>query len=150
MKSIPVFVGLLLLAGCGARTPPADENQAAATQREHPATTPARSAVTGPVGPSGLRTQYQQCVDAAAGVVPDTQQCIGDEFEYQQQRLAAVLKRRLGEPGSSTTAAEQAAWRTATDTRCAWNAEEEGQGQRLEANACELEAIAARADQLSR
>ena len=148
MKSTLVFVGLLV-AGCSVDAPSVSEHRAPVPQTELPTSIETQASVLGPSIPSGLRPQYQRCVDAAAGVVPDTQECIGVEFTYLEGRLAAALKRRLRGPESNATAKEQAAWRKTTDERCAWNAEEEGQGQRLEANACELEAIAARADQLS-
>ncbi|GAB6194830.1 lysozyme inhibitor LprI family protein [Lysobacter xanthus] len=140
---------LALLVGCSA-TEPSASLHGADTPR-NAASTGAReeSAPTDRSGPTRLRPQYQQCVDAAAGVVPDTQVCIGTEFTYQEQRLKAALNRKLREGDAASTSAAQAAWRKATDTRCSWNAAEEGQGQRLEANACELEAISARADELS-
>ncbi|AXK72832.1 DUF1311 domain-containing protein [Lysobacter sp. TY2-98] len=150
MKRTIFFVGLALLAGCSAATPPTSQVTPAPAQSG-----PSHTAATPPTPPSsgetlGLRPDYQKCVDDAAGVVPDTQACIGREFTYQEQRLQSALDRKLATSDAAATRAAQATWRKATDARCSWNAAEEGQGQRLEANACELEAMAARADELSR
>lgn len=150
MTRATLFVGLLLLVGCSAATPPAHERNAAATQHEPAHVAADQPAANAPAAVLGLRPEYQRCVDTAAGAVPDTQACIGEEFTYQEERLKAALNRKHDRADSIGTAAAQAQWRKATDTRCVWNAAEEGQGQRLEANACELEAIAARADELSR
>lgn len=149
MKCTAISAVLLLVAGCSAATPPANNRNAAAHQPA-PENASSRNATSEPAAPLGLRPEYQRCVDNAAGVVPDTQACIGVEFTYQEERLRAALDRKMHQADSGETSVAQAAWRKATDARCTWNAAEEGQGQRLEANACELEAIAARADELSK
>ncbi|MGY3266840.1 lysozyme inhibitor LprI family protein [Lysobacter sp. HA35] len=153
MKRTLFFLGLAMLAGCNAATPPDRQPPAAPVSSEAPRATvePAPSRESTAV--LGLRPQYQKCVDDAAGVVPDTQACIGTEFTYQEQRLKSALERKLHGADAAdamATSDAQDAWRKAIDARCTWNGAEEGQGQRIEANACELEAIAARADELSR
>lgn len=148
MKRTMFSAGLVLLVGCNAATPPSHDVAPAHVQ--HPQASAPPVSASQPVAPLGLRPEYQKCVDDAAGVVPDTQDCIGTEFTYQEQRMKSALERKLQQPDAAAVSAAQAAWRKATDARCSWNAAEEGQGQRLEANACEFEAIAAGADELSR
>jgi uncharacterized protein YecT (DUF1311 family) len=150
MKRTIFCLGLAMLAGCNAATPPGRQPPAAPGSSEAPHATTEPVPSRGPTAALGLRPQYQKCVDDAAGVVPDTQTCIGVEFTYQEQRLKSALERKLHSSDAAATKSAQDAWRKATDARCTWNGAEEGQGQRIEANACELEAVAARADELSR
>lgn len=147
MKRTMFAVSFVLLVGCNAATPTSSNGTPAHVQQPQAS---APMSANQPVARLGLRPEYQKCVDAAAGVVPDTQACIGTEFTYQEQRLKSALERKLHQPDAAAVSAAQDAWRKAVDARCSWNAAEEGQGQRLEANACELEAISARADELSR
>ncbi|WP_181952590.1 lysozyme inhibitor LprI family protein [Vulcaniibacterium gelatinicum] len=135
MRILPLFfvTGGLLASG-GRQADPAE---------------PAQSAAAG----SPLRAEYSVCLDEAAGATWAMQACIEAEFIHQQQRLDAAyraLETRLSERARARLAAEQDAWRAEKEARCRWNAEEEGQAQRLAANDCALEMIAARAAELER
>ena len=95
-----------------------------------------------------LRPSYETCIAQSGGVTPAMQDCIAVEAEYQEGRLASVYARLLASlPPSDRLALEneQSAWMGEKDTACAWNADEEGQGQRLEANECALQMTATRA-----
>ncbi|OHE84191.1 MAG: hypothetical protein A2579_13625 [Lysobacterales bacterium RIFOXYD1_FULL_69_11] len=74
------------------------------------------------------------------------QDCIAEESGYQQTRLKAAYDALVAEEASLQ--AEQANWLATRDEACTWDAEEEGQGQRLEANECQLTMTAERAREL--
>lgn len=120
------------------------------------ATTVSTSVAPGPASAAaatsirGLRASYEACIDRAAAVIPATQACIDDEAEFQRSRLGAVVERLKREHPDRADALEyqQAAWRADMEARCAWDAESEGQQQRIEANMCTLEETARRADTL--
>lgn len=88
-------------------------------------------------------------MDTTGGVVPETQACIAVRFTYQEQQLNRLLGRRRSKPDLKRAASVQASWPTATDVGRTWNAADQGQVQRLKPNTCDLEAMAARADELS-
>lgn len=98
-----------------------------------------------------LRSSYGECIKASGGVVPEMQACIEEEFEYQDSRLNDVY-RRLFEASEGSKKIElqssQKLWLAERDSKCGWNAGEEGQGQRIEANDCFLEMTAKRAEEL--
>ena len=97
-----------------------------------------------------LRPSYDECLKAAAGVVPDMQDCIGAEHEYQDGRLNKIyqaLLSKLDKPGQLALRTEQRKWLTDRDAECSLDPEW-GQGQRLEANDCMLEITARRASEL--
>lgn len=115
---------------------------------------------SGPAEPSArveervslLRPTFEACVAEAAGVTADTQSCIETEFLFHRKRLDSELERRrlsLDETGRRRLLEDQARWSAQLDARCAWDADEEGQAQRLEANLCLLEATAQRASGLA-
>lgn len=100
----------------------------------------------------GLRSSYSACIERADAVIPATQACIDEEGGYQRARLARELeaaKQRHAEQAGAIQF-QQTAWQADVDARCRWDEQTEGQQQRIEANMCSLEAIAARADELSR
>lgn len=104
-------------------------------------------------GTSVLRRDYEACIAESGGVTPAMQDCIEAEAEYQEGRLAAVYAKLLASLAADNRAAlerEQSAWMREKDTACAWNADEGGQGQRLEGNECALQMTAARADMLEK
>ena len=100
---------------------------------------------------SMLRSSFSECIKASGGVVPDMQDCIESEFEYQDGRMSRAYGRLLKE---STAGAKdeiesrQKKWLEERDAKCGWDAGEEGQGQRLEANDCFLEMTSLHADEL--
>ncbi len=116
-----------------------------------PAAVPASTQSTPAAPPDrGLRASYEACIDRAAAVIPATQACIDDEGEFQRSRLDAIVERLKREHPERTGALDyqQAGWRADLETRCAWDANAEGQQQRIEANMCTLEETAKRADAL--
>lgn len=100
----------------------------------------------------GFRPGYSECIDRADAAIPATQACIDAEGAYQRARLEheldAAKKRRPDRVGAIQF--QQTAWQSDVEAKCRWNAETEGQQQRIEANLCLVDAIAARADELSR
>lgn len=100
---------------------------------------------------SMLRSSYGECIKSSGGVVPEMQACIEEEFEYQDSRLNDVYRRLLEtSEGSKKIELEstQKLWLAERDSKCGWDASEEGQGQRIEANDCFLEMTAKRAEEL--
>lgn len=99
-----------------------------------------------------MRDSYQQCLDKADGVTPDIQDCIGEEYEYQDGRLNAAydqLMKTLDAAAQTQLRDAQRQWIAERDAECA-PADDPGQGQLLEANSCSLRITAARADELEK
>lgn len=102
-------------------------------------------------GASMLRSSFDECIKASGGVVPEMQACIESEFEYQDGRLDVAYQRLQGVLAANEKAElelKQKQWLKERDAQCGWDADEEGQGQRLEANDCFLEMTSKRADEL--
>lgn len=100
----------------------------------------------------GLRASYETCIAQSGGVTPAIQDCIAVEAHHQSGRLLSAMEQlRASLQGREREALEleQANWEMRGATACVWNAEEEGQGQRLEANECSLQRTVARAAELS-
>lgn len=100
---------------------------------------------------SMLRSSFDECIKASGGVVPEMQACIESEFEYQDGRLNVAYQRLQGALSVNEKAElelKQKQWLKERDAQCRWDADEEGQGQRLEANDCFLEMTSKRADEL--
>jgi|GEM_PF-382882 len=98
-----------------------------------------------------LRESFAECLQAAGGVDPAMQDCIGNEYEYQDGRLNAAyakLKRTLGDSEMAGLRTVQRGWIAERDARCVWDAKTEGSAQRLQANQCRLDATAVRAGEL--
>ncbi|MBX9403414.1 lysozyme inhibitor LprI family protein [Lysobacter sp. BMK333-48F3] len=98
-----------------------------------------------------FRESYSKCAEATDGVTFEIQNCIEQEFVYQDDRLNAAYKRLQ----TLVPAAEMAVlrdaqrkWIAEKDKACAWDAETEGQAQRIEANSCALKMTAERAVEL--
>ena len=100
------------------------------------------SAEDGPV----LRDSFALCIEQSGGVTPAMQDCIAEESDYQEARLKSAYEALVAQEVSLE--AEQASWLVTRDDACAWDAEDEGQGQRLEANECQLTMTAERAREL--
>ena len=172
-RSLPLGV-LLLLCGCSTPDPDAAAQQltpspAVATSDSAPAASAVESQpVAAPATPSNqngdpsmqatnpgagatLRPSFETCIAQSGGVTPAMQDCIAVEAEYQEGRLASVYARLLASlPPSDRQALEneQSAWLREKDAACTWDTDEEGQGQRLEANECGLQMTATRAQAL--
>ncbi len=109
------------------------------------------TAASSPADKRALRDAYAKCLEAAGGVDPAMQDCIGSEYEYQDGRLNAAyarLKRSLGESEMTALRTEQRAWIAERDSKCVWDAKTGGSAQRLQANQCRLDATAVRAGEL--
>jgi uncharacterized protein YecT (DUF1311 family) len=102
------------------------------------------------VSSRGLRATYDACIDRAAAVTPATQACIDQEADFQRSRLDAIVERLKRNQPERAAALEyqQAAWHADLESKCAWDANTEGQQQRIEANMCALAETAKRADTL--
>ena len=79
--------------------------------------------------------------------MPDMQECIGTEYDYQDKRLNQVYKAliaRLSKTEQIKLRAEERKWIAHRDAYCALPPDA-GQGQRLESNGCTMEQTAKRA-----
>lgn len=107
-------------------------------------------------GESGMRASYQECLDKTGGVTPDIQECISEEYIYQEQRLNDVYTRLLAVLDSQKVEElrnEQQQWIAKRDSDCEPGDEpgdEPGQAQMLMANDCALEMTASRVDELEK
>lgn len=98
-----------------------------------------------------LRPSFEVCISRSGGVTPDMQDCIAVEAAYQDGRLAsayAALRSLLPPAERQALESEQTAWLAERKKACTWNADEEGQGQLLDAEGCALEMTAKRAARL--
>lgn len=98
-----------------------------------------------------LRNSYYRCASSTEGVTWAMQKCIETEFVYQDGRLNTAYRKlrvKLSEPRKSQLRDEERKWIADKNGSCKWDAETEGQAQRIEANICSLKMTAARADQL--
>lgn len=97
-----------------------------------------------------LRPSYEKCLDATGGVTPEIQDCIADEYDFQDGRLNKVyqsLLSKLSKEDQEALRVEQRKWLSKRDAECEIDSGA-GQGQRLEANDCLLEMTAKRAYEL--
>lgn len=95
-----------------------------------------------------FRPSFDECLDKAGGVTPDMQSCIEEEFVFQDAQLQAsykALEASLSEGEERELEASQKKWLAEREAGCVWNAETQGQAQRLEANLCHLRSTAERA-----
>lgn len=160
------LLAFALLAGCS-KPPSAPEPQPAPQAADTNAEAASDALGTGdaqvkivieddaPASPAAearaLRDSFAQCIGAAGGVDPAMQDCIGNEYEYQDGRLNAAyaeLKRTLGDAQMAGLRAAQRQWLRDRDAECVWDAKTEGSAQRLQANQCRLDATAVRAGEL--
>lgn len=145
-----------LIVGCGGQSP-ASSAQAVINDSqpvpESPAALPSAEERDGSPDAGLFRPGFDECVTKAEGVTPDTQTCIESEFEFHDARLQLAYQREMQSlEGEVLQAAKQAqeAWLAKRETECAWDAMNEGQGQRLEANYCNLRSTAMRANELEK
>lgn len=98
-----------------------------------------------------LRDSYYACAAKTEGVTQAIQDCIEEEYGYQDSRLNHVYRKLMEElPGAQQKPLREAqrSWVAKRDRKCNWDAETEGDAQRLEANECLLTMTAMRADEL--
>lgn len=98
-----------------------------------------------------LRDSYYKCAESNDGSTWDMQKCIETEFDYQDARLnyayRSLRSKVFGEEAKNLRIDERR-WLSDMGITCRWNAETEGQAQRIEANECSLEKTAQRAEKL--
>lgn len=97
-----------------------------------------------------LRPSYAKCLDGTGGVTPEIQDCVADEYDFQNRRLNKVyqsLLAQLSKDDQEMLRIEQRKWISIRDAQCEID-NGAGQGQRLEANDCLLEMTAKRASEL--
>lgn len=100
-----------------------------------------------------LRGSYKKCMDASEGETLSMQNCIEEEWTYQDSRLNEIyseIKKNLPEKEWIQLRNEQRRWLTElnNDENCKWDANTEGQEQRLMANECSLRKLAVRVKDL--
>ena len=157
----PVLVAVFLpifLAACQQVAGQSDGTEyPAAPAQSTPAPVSAEDAapVVGPdiqYATAATRESYQKCIDASEGITPKMQDCIAEEYEYQDGRLNAAydqLMKTLDAAAQAQLRDAQRKWIAERDAECA-PADDPGQGQLLEANSCSLRITAARADELEK
>jgi len=98
-----------------------------------------------------LRQSFSDCIDESEGITPEMQTCIEIEYEFQDARLqvayGSVLKMQNA-TGRKIVEQSQAEWVLKRERDCIWDAQHEGQAQRLEANYCSMSSTAKRATDL--
>jgi uncharacterized protein YecT (DUF1311 family) len=167
-------LALVLLSGCGSAStaPPSSrpdaftsapastnaasdgelstEQQAGMAPPEAPADAP--PSLQPPSAPlnAPVRPQYESCLDNSEGVTPVMQDCIDEEWIYQDKRLNTAYRKAmstLSVEKKEDLRTKQRAWIKYRDTFCdAGN--QPGQGQVLESEGCEVEQTAIRAAEL--
>lgn len=151
---------LVLVTGCSVASSP---EKSAATEANQPSmphsetvqesTAPAAEpapAATTQQAHGTLRPSYKRCVDATGGVTPAIQDCMADEYRYQDDRLNRVYQSLLAKRSKQeqeALRAEQRTWLSVRDRQCPVDPGG-GQGQRLDTNSCLLKATAERASEL--
>jgi uncharacterized protein YecT (DUF1311 family) len=98
-----------------------------------------------------LRDSYYKCASSSDGSTWDMQGCVEVEFEYQDARLNLAyrsLRSKLPIEKQDGLRDDERRWLSEKDAACKWDAQAEGQAQRVEANICSLKKTAERASQL--
>jgi len=115
-----------------------------------PAAAAAPKAASARAGSGGLRASYQQCLDRSGGVTSTMQDCIGNEYRYQDDRLNKVyraLRPKLDDASATQLRDEQRRWIAERDKTCAPDPDG-GTAAMLGANDCALGRTAKRAAEL--
>ena len=158
-KKLIALTIVVLLAGCNSSSSIASgpiETRAAKSANQ-PAPASAPGVVVGvsssPEQPTNdsLRDSYHQCASSNDGSTWDMEDCIEKEFKYQDDRLNStyrMLLSKLAPEARKRLKTEERQWLANKDAACKWDAETEGQAQRIEANLCSLERTADRATRL--
>lgn len=97
-----------------------------------------------------LRPSYQSCVEASQGVTLALNNCIGVEHAFQDKRLNTAyqqLRKSLPKAERLRLRDEERAWIAKRDKACAPEADG-GTASLLDANQCQLDETAARAEAL--
>lgn len=156
------LLALTAIAGCSKASDAGDAKVVVAVADEAaPATEPRAPQLAAEAGSAAdavdtqpaaaLRAAFKTCVDGAGGVDVAMQECIGEEYGYQDTRLNAAygaLRKSFPADRMASLRTEQRAWIAKRNGDCAWDAKTEGSAQRLQANYCRMETTAKRADAL--
>lgn len=100
-----------------------------------------------PAGETPLQPAYYTCVKAARGVTIALNDCIGNEYGFQDKRLNTAyqrLRKRLSPDKRNTLRDEERAWIADRDKACAPD-NSGGTASLLDSNQCQLDRTAARA-----
>lgn len=161
-SKIAVFVLAALLASCNASKSEAEigptPNQNQAAEQQAPSQKPEQSDAPLPGAAvkiqtkidENLRDSYFQCLNSAAGVTPQIQDCIDEELAFQDKRLSDTHQRMINSVDKQRHAAlnkAQEEWLIDRDQSCSSDGQG-GQGARFETNGCMLERTAKRATEL--
>jgi uncharacterized protein YecT (DUF1311 family) len=165
-KAIPPLLAAILLVACDSTAtgaPVATAPDATADTQPEPATAQTRphssgseatgAATTTNANERVLRDSYYECAASNDGSTWAMQACVAAEFEYQDARLNAAYRNvmaKLSDHKRSELKDEEKKWISERDSVCSWDAQVEGQAQRIEANICALKRTAERATQLER
>jgi len=101
---------------------------------------------------ANLRPEYDRCIEAAGATTPDLYACNDEELAFHERKLEEQFSRIISLPDGQEKDAlmdEQAAYMHETDRHCAFNPEEDGQGQMLDAQSCRINRTANRVPALS-
>lgn len=104
-------------------------------------------------GGRSLRDSYHECAASNDGSTWKMQDCIEEEFEYQDARLNAIYRELLSRvPGDQKERLKESErkWLSDKEAACSWDAENEGQAQRISANICSLKRTAERVAELEK
>ena len=157
----PVLVAVFLpifLAACQQVAGQSDGTEyPAAPAQSTPAPVSAEDAapVVGPdiqYATAATRESYQKCIDASEGITPKMQDCIAEEYEYQDGRVNAAytqLMQRLDSDAQERLRDAQRDWIARRDTDCV-PGDDPGQAQMLVSADCSMELTAARAAELEK
>lgn len=157
-SALAVIFSLILLPSCQQVSgQPDGTDQPVAPAQSVPA--PLSAQDTPPVVGSGIqyttdatRESYQKCIDASEGITPKMQDCIAEEYEYQDRRMNtayAQLMQRLDGDAEARLRDAQRDWVARRDTECV-PGDDPGQAQMLVSDDCSMELTAARAAELEK
>lgn len=157
-KRITFSLAIVAMAGCTDNTPMAARVAGESLdKRGSIPVPPATSIAAGNNPPSSmietnpgevLRRTYYDCLQTAGGNTWLIQDCIAEEFDFQDARLNDAYQKRmqgLTEDAKHKFKHAQRKWLADLKHECKWDADTEGQAQRLQANICSLKATAIRA-----
>jgi uncharacterized protein YecT (DUF1311 family) len=100
-----------------------------------------------------MRSSYFACLDTSNGATRAIQECISEEWEYQDSRMNTAyrgLRQQLSQQKWLELRDEQREWLSNFESGkdCDWDSEERGQAHRIVANECSLRALTVRATTL--
>lgn len=161
VKTVSPLLAVLLLVACDSAATGATAQDAAVAQSttkaqetpDSPTSENAGAAMATNSGERVLRDSYYECAESNDGATWDMQACVEAEFEYQDARLNTAYRNvmtKLADPQKAGLKNEERKWISDRDSTCSWDAQAEGQAQRIEANICALKMTAERAAALEK